>query len=119
MVYGDGSGRDRWNRKIHEGATVWERQAIITIPDMRKMALTVKIHESQVKRISTGLSVNIKVDAEADKSLTGEVYKVGLLPDFLARRLGLNNDCSGATSSCCGENKKTATTTTQQRRRRR
>jgi len=81
VVYGDGTGRDRWNRKIIEGATVWERQAIITIPDMRKMALTVKIHESQVKRISTGLSVNIKVDAEADKRLTGEVYKVGLLPD--------------------------------------
>lgn len=81
VVYGDGTGRDRWNRKINEGASVWERQAIITIPDMRKMALTVKIHESQVKRISTGLSVNIKVDAEADKSLTGVVYKVGLLPD--------------------------------------
>jgi multidrug efflux pump subunit AcrA (membrane-fusion protein) len=81
VVYGDGTGRDRWNRKILEGATVWERQAIITIPDMRKMALTVKIHESQVKRISTGLSVNIKVDAEADKALEGVVYKVGLLPD--------------------------------------
>ncbi len=81
VVYGDGTGRDRWNRKIHEGVNVWERQAIITIPDMRMMALTVKIHESQVKRISTGLSVNIKVDAEADKALTGDVYKVGVLPD--------------------------------------
>ena len=49
-----------------------------------------------------------------------QLAKVGLLPDFLANRLGLNNDCSGATSSCCGgdENKKTATTTQQQRRRR-
>lgn len=43
-----------------------------------------------------------------------QLAKVGLLPNFLAKRLGLN-DCSGATSSCCGgENKKTA----QQRRRR-
>ena len=51
--------------------------------------------------------------------VAAQLAKVGLLPDFLANRLGLNNDCSGATSSCCGENKKTATTTTQQRRRRR
>lgn len=79
VVYGD--GKDRWDRKIREGASVWRRQAIITIPDMREMALTVKIHESQVKRISTGQKVKINVDAEPDKPLTGIVYKIGLLPD--------------------------------------
>lgn len=79
VVYGD--GKERWDRKIEEGATVWERQAIITIPDMRKMALTVKIHESQVKRIQLDQVVRIQVDAEPDKPLTGVVYKVGLLPD--------------------------------------
>jgi thioredoxin 1 len=49
--------------------------------------------------------------------VAAQLAKVGLLPDFLAKRLGLNNDCSsGATSSsCCGENKEIAMTT--QRRR--
>jgi thioredoxin 1 len=51
--------------------------------------------------------------------VAAQLVKVGLLPDFLAKRLGLNDDCSsGATSSCCGENKETATTTQQRRRRR-
>ena len=51
--------------------------------------------------------------------IAAQLAKVGLLPDFLANRLGLNDDCNSATSSsCCGENKKTSTTAQQRRRRR-
>lgn len=86
VVYGDGS--DRWDPDeiIREGAKVRERQAIITIPDMRHMAVKVRIHESQVKRVRKGMPVKISVDAEPDKPLTGEVDNVGVLPDSENRR---------------------------------
>ena len=86
VVYGDGS--DRWDpdEVIREGARVRERQAIITIPDMRHMAVKVRIHESQVKRVRKGMPVEIAVDAEPDKSLIGEVDSVGVLPDSENRR---------------------------------
>ena len=71
---------------IREGARVRERQAIITIPDMRHMAVKVRIHESQVKRVKRGMPVEILVDAEPDRPLTGEVESVGVLPDSENRR---------------------------------
>ena len=67
--------------RIREGATVRERQAIITIPDMTRMAVKVKIHESYIKKIKKGQKARITVDAFPDKVLTGEVTKVGVLPD--------------------------------------
>jgi len=67
--------------RIREGATVRERQAIITIPDMNRMAVKVKIHESYIKKIKKGQKARITVDAFPDKILTGEVTKVGVLPD--------------------------------------
>jgi len=67
--------------RIREGATVRERQAIITIPDMTRMAVKVKIHESYIKKIRKGQKARITVDAFPDKALTGEVTKVGVLPD--------------------------------------
>jgi multidrug efflux pump subunit AcrA (membrane-fusion protein) len=67
--------------RIREGATVRERQAIITIPDMTRMAVKVKIHESYIKKIKKGQKARITVDAFPDKALSGEVTKVGVLPD--------------------------------------
>lgn len=86
VVYGD--GQETWDRDeiIREGATVRERQAIITIPDMRQMALTVRVHESQVKRVQVGQTARIMVDAEPDRELTGMVRKVSVLPDSENRR---------------------------------
>jgi len=81
VVYGE--GREEWDRNeiIREGATVRERQAIITIPDMRNMALTVRIHESQIKRVRVGQTARLTVDAEPDRPLAGLVSKVAVLPD--------------------------------------
>ncbi|MEK7707023.1 MAG: efflux RND transporter periplasmic adaptor subunit [Verrucomicrobiota bacterium] len=84
VVYG--AGRDDMFRygneePIREGATVRERQAIITIPDMTRMSVNVKIHETYIKKIRKGQKARITMDAFADKFLTGEVTKVGVLPD--------------------------------------
>jgi RND family efflux transporter MFP subunit len=66
---------------IREGATVRERQAIITIPDMSRMAVNVKILECYIKKVKKGQKARITVDAFPDTMLTGEVTKVGVLPD--------------------------------------
>jgi multidrug efflux pump subunit AcrA (membrane-fusion protein) len=84
VVYG-GGGEEMYyygdQERIREGATVRERQAIITIPDMTKMAVKVKIHETYIKKVKKGQRVRITVDAFPDKVLEGEVIKVGVLPD--------------------------------------
>ncbi len=82
VVYG--TGRDepwRSEESIREGATVREHQTIITIPDMTRMSVNVKIHESSIKKVKKGQKVRITVDAFPDQPLTGDVTKVGVLPD--------------------------------------
>ena len=66
---------------IQEGATVRERQAILTIPDMREMAVKTNIHESAVQRVGSGQSVRVSIDAFPDASLTGVVTKVAVVAD--------------------------------------
>ena len=84
VVYG-GGGDDMFfyggEERIREGATVRERQSIITIPDMTHMSVKVKIHESYIKKVQKGQKARITVDAFPDQVLNGEVTKVGVLPD--------------------------------------
>lgn len=86
VVYGgssQNSSRYRSNSQeaIQEGATVRERQSILTIPDMREMAVQVNIHESAVQRVAVGQSVKVRVDAFPDEQLTGVVTKVAVVAD--------------------------------------
>ena len=75
MVYYGGEER------IREGATVRERQTILTIPDMSSMSVRVRIHETYIKKVKKGQKARLIVDAFPDKVLDGEVTKVGVLPD--------------------------------------
>lgn len=82
VVYGGGGDRNYWNQeRIAVGAQVYERQPIITIPDQTKMGVNVGVHESHVMKVKKGLKVKITADAFPDDPLTGEVIKVGVLPD--------------------------------------
>ncbi|MEX0619895.1 MAG: HlyD family efflux transporter periplasmic adaptor subunit [Pseudohongiellaceae bacterium] len=85
VVYGaadQNSQRRRGNQEaIQEGATVRERQPILTIPDMREMVVKVNIHESAVKRVAVGQRANIVVDAYPNIKLTGRVLKVAVVAD--------------------------------------
>lgn len=88
VVYGGGRDDQFYyggEERIREGASVRERQAIITIPDMSRMAVNVKIHESYIKKVKKGLKARITVDAFPDEVLTGEITKVGVLPDSANR----------------------------------
>ncbi len=84
VVYGGGRDDGVYyggQEPIREGATVRERQAIITIPDMTRMAVNVKIHESYIKKVKKGQKARITVDAFPDEVLIGEITKVAVLPD--------------------------------------
>jgi multidrug resistance efflux pump len=86
VVYG-GSDQNRSRFRssnqeaIQEGATVRERQAILTIPDMREMAVKVNIHESAVQRVAVGQKATVSIDAFPDQRLTGVVTKVAVVAD--------------------------------------
>ena len=93
VVYGSGADDQFFNggeERIREGATVRERQSIITIPDMTRMSVRVRIHESYIKKIKKGQTARITVDAFPDKVLDGEVTRVGVLPD--SQNMWMNPD---------------------------
>jgi HlyD family secretion protein len=84
VVYGGGRDQGFYyggEERIREGATVRERQAIITIPDMTRMSIEVRIHETYIKKVKAGQKARVTVDAFADRVLEGAVTKVGVLPD--------------------------------------
>jgi multidrug resistance efflux pump len=86
VVYGsaDSSGnpfRGNNQEPIQEGATVRERQAILTIPDMTEMSVRANIHESAVQRVREGQQVAVRIDAFPNTRLTGEVIKVAVVAD--------------------------------------
>lgn len=79
---------DEWRRQnqpIEKGAMINEQQEILTIPDMSRMSVDVRIPESSIKKIQRGQKAKIKIDAMPDEELTGEVIKVGVLPDATSR----------------------------------
>jgi HlyD family secretion protein len=67
--------------QIEEGATVRERQKIFSLPDINKMQVNTKVHESQIDKISPGMKAKILVEAFADQKLNGTVQDVQPLPD--------------------------------------
>ena len=87
VVYGGGGSMRYYygNEQIREGALVREQQPIITIPDMSRMIVKVRIHETYIKKIKKGQQVRITADAFPDNTLEGEVTKVGVLPDSQMR----------------------------------
>ncbi len=87
VVYGGGDMRYYYGGQepIQEGATVHERQQILTIPDMTKMSVKVNVHESSIQKIEKGQKASIKIEAFAERELTGEVTKMGVLPQQESR----------------------------------
>lgn len=84
VIYGTGDSSYR-SEVIEPGASVRERQVIITIPDMVALALKVKVHESVVQQVKPGQRVRIRVDAFPNALLTGVVHQIAPLPDTANR----------------------------------
>jgi multidrug resistance efflux pump len=78
VVYAMSNG-NRWGRTtpdIYEGAPVREGQALVNLPDPRRMNVKAKINESKINLVSPGQKTDIRIDAFPDRQLTGTVTDV-------------------------------------------
>ncbi len=81
VTYGGGEDHYWREEQIREGATVRERQTIITIPDLSRMGVEVKVHESYIKKVKEEMTATIRAESFPDRPIQGRVTKVALLPD--------------------------------------
>ena len=70
----------RWKRgpEIEEGATVYNNQVLLLMPNLDKMQVKIGIHESLIDRIKLGLDARIMLP---DKTLDGEITSVAEVAD--------------------------------------
>jgi multidrug efflux pump subunit AcrA (membrane-fusion protein) len=69
--------------RIQPGGMAHFRQTLFSLPDLGKMQVKVKIHESMVKKIAKGMKTEIRVDAYQDGVLHGTVESVATLADSM------------------------------------
>jgi HlyD family secretion protein len=83
VVYANDPYRDfrRERVTIGEGATVRNKQKLFSLPDVTRMQLHAKVHESEIAKVARGMMARIRVDAFPDQVLDGTVVDVAGLPD--------------------------------------
>ena len=62
--------------RIQPGGTLHFQQPIFTLPDLNKMKVKLKIHESVVKKVSPNLTATMQVEAMSKQVLRGKVTMV-------------------------------------------
>ena len=80
VIYVVQEGRRGQEQAIEKGATVYPRQDLIKLPDLSRIKVDAKIHESQISQVSTGLPAAVRVDAYPDRVFNGTVTQVGSVP---------------------------------------
>jgi multidrug efflux pump subunit AcrA (membrane-fusion protein) len=78
-VYANEAGR-RGNQEvqIEEGAVVREGQALVRLPDLSKMQVRVKVHESRVDQLRLGMPARIRI---LGKPMDGEIVSIANQPE--------------------------------------
>ena len=89
VYYTGGGGRHFMSSdsQIREGATVHERQIMLTLPDTSKMIVQVRVHEAKTDKLKIGQRVNITIEGIPGKQFAGEVTKIAVLADSSNRWL--------------------------------
>jgi HlyD family secretion protein len=91
VVYGGGSsgGRRYWDsdEQIKEGATVYERQVLMQLPNTTEMLAQLRIHEAKTDRIRVGQPVVLDVEGIPNRQFTGKVTKIAMVADTQNRWL--------------------------------
>jgi len=65
---------------IEEGSQIRFNQIVARLPDINKMQVDVKINESHINRVRPGMRAEITLDADPEKLLYGNVYRVAPYP---------------------------------------
>ncbi len=84
----DWHGRD--NKIIETGATVYERQQLIELPDTSKMKVVIRVHEAKTERLKVGLPASVEVEGFSGRRFTGRVSKIAVLADSRNRWMNPN-----------------------------
>lgn len=71
----------RDGQPIQAGTAVREREAIISIPDPKRMGVRVNVHESALDKVKVGQTVFVTIDAFADRPLLGRIEKLATMPN--------------------------------------
>ncbi len=89
VVYFTGGGHRFYSSdsQIKEGATVHERQVLLSLPDTSEMVVVVRVHEAKTDKLQIGQRVVVKVEALPDRQFTGEVTKIAVVADSQNRWL--------------------------------
>jgi multidrug resistance efflux pump len=61
---------------IEKGASLRKGQDIIHLPDLSKMKVQLKIHESRINQVKPGLQVQIRIDTIAERTFRGVITYV-------------------------------------------
>jgi RND family efflux transporter MFP subunit len=80
LVYAQQRYWDPSNR-IQVGGNVWPQQELFKIPELDKLQVKVRIHESKIKKVQVGQKAEIRVEAVGGLVLNGTVTKVATLAD--------------------------------------
>jgi RND family efflux transporter MFP subunit len=78
--------KSRWydpSSQVRAGGMVHNQQTLFQLPDLARMQVKVKIHESMIKKVKKGQKAEISVESEAHMVLHGTVEKVGILADSM------------------------------------
>jgi HlyD family secretion protein len=76
VVYGTNDGEP----EVGEGFYVYERQRLLTLPNLSQMQVKTSVHESVLLDIQPGLPATISVDAFSDHKFHGSVKSVLSIP---------------------------------------
>jgi HlyD family secretion protein len=80
IVYANDRYWDEQSR-VRPGALVYYQQTLFRLPDLTKMRVKVKVHESQIKKVKKEQDVEVLLEALANKVLHGKVINVATLAD--------------------------------------
>ncbi len=84
VVYYTGGGGRMFmgsDDQIKEGATVFERQTLITLVNTTRMKVSANVHESKTDKIAIGQPATVQVEGIPGQIFRGQVSKIGVLAE--------------------------------------
>lgn len=78
VVYSNSRYWDESSR-IRPGAQLYYRQEIFSLPDLSRMKVKLKIHESVIKKVHVGMDATMQLESMPNRLLHGKVIKIATI----------------------------------------
>jgi len=75
------AGTTRRGVAIEPGATVRDRQLLLTMPDVTRLQARVLVNETRINRVRKGQRVTLRIDAFPDRHFRGVVTEISQYPE--------------------------------------